>query len=319
MFAQLFGRLFWIPTFACIAAGFWLPGDYSGLTFTVPALLGGILFFPCLKVRLGEVREHLGDAGLPRRVAGLSALKLLVFPLCVYLIMRLIAPEWAPGVALVAMMPVGLTSMAFTDLNHGNRVLALIQVLVTSLLAPLTVPLLLLLVTPVPADGLWSAMAGRAGYIITLLAIPFLAAQGLRVVAADFIDRHPAWWTRGSMFCSAVLAFAAIAVNRHAWADWPLSRMPLPLLLACIAVAVTVAGSWLVARWLRPGDAIAFACGVLYLNNGLAVAFATRFFHGQAEMVLPAALMTIPMVTAMAISGALWQRQRESALAQPAS
>jgi len=270
--------------------------------------LGGILFFPCLKVRPSEVATQLGDPGLPRRVAILTMLKLLVFPLATYAVVWSIAPTWAPGVTLVAMMPAGLTSLAFTDLNHGNRTKALILVAVTSVLSPLTVPLLLTTIAPIHSDDLVATLVQRAIYIVTLLAAPFLAAQMLRRVAHRFIDRHPLWWTQGSMVCSCALGFASIAINRQAWAGWSVGQMMIPLALGCASVGLTALGCWITGRRLARPDAIAFTCGALFLNNGLAVAFGNRFFPGQVEMVLPAALIIIPMVLAMAFAGAGWRR-----------
>ena len=309
MLAHLFQRHFWVPAFLAIAAGFLLPGTYEGWTWSIPWQLGGILFCSCLKVRFEEVRDHLRDPGLPLRIAGLTSLKLLIFPLVAWAAVRPLAADWAPGVALVMMMPAGLTSLAFTDLNQGNRVLALFTLIATSLLSPLTVPLLLLSVTPLHSEGMWGAMAERATYILFLLAAPFAAAQGIRRYARDFIDRHPAWWTQGAMMFSILLAFTATAANRRHWAHWSAGALAMPVLLTGIAMALTGLGCWLAGRHLAHRDTIAFACGALFLNNGLSVAFATRFFPDEPRMVLPAVLITVWMWVAMALVGGLVRRR----------
>jgi predicted Na+-dependent transporter len=312
--AFLFGRHFWIPAFAAIAAGFWLPGEYSGWTPSVPWLLGGILFCSCLKVRLAEMHEHLGDTGLLLRQFFLTGIKLLAFPLLVFAALYPLVPEWAPGLALVAMMPAGVTSMAFTDISRGNHTLALLNVLTTSAASPLTVPILLLFIAPVAAGGAWAVMAERAGYILLLLLIPFLAAQLVRRFAADFIARHDDWWSKAAMMFSCALSFVATAVSREQWAQWPASDFIAPLLLSCLVQVITIIGCLLVARRLTTGDAIAFACGALFVNNGLAVALTTRFFPGQPRMVLPAVLIAIPMWVSMSLlERAMRQRRNDHA------
>lgn len=312
MLTQLFQRHFWIPAFLAIAAGFWLPGDYRGWTWTIPWLLGGILFCSCLKVRFTEVRHHLRDPGLPGRVTWLALVKLLLFPLAVWAVVVPLRPDWAPGLALVMMMPAGLTSLAFTDLNQGNRVLALFVLVATSVLSPLTVPLLLLFMAPVQDAGVWSAMAERAAYIMFLLAAPFTAAQLVRRTATDFIDRHPTWWTQGAMMCSVLLAFASTAAMRPHWQDWSGTELAMPLVLTGVGSAMAGAGCWLVGRRLARADAIAFTCGALFVNNGLSVAFATRFFPGEPRMVLPGVLNGVWMWAGMALLGLVLHRRMES-------
>lgn len=309
MLAQLFQRHFWFPAFLAIAAGFWLPGDYQGWTWSIPWLLGGILFCSCLKVRFGEVREHLRDPGLPARVAWLTSLKLLVFPLAVWAVVWLLVRDWAPGIALVMMMPMGLTSLAFADLNRGNHVLALLTLVATSVVSPLTIPVLLMLMTTVHGDGVWGAVAERAVYIMFLLAAPFTAAQLIRRAATAFVDRHPTWWTQGSMMFSVLLAFTSTAAMRPHWAHWSVGELLMPLVLTGLATAMTGTGCWLVGRRLARADAIAFTCGALFVNNGLSVAFATRFFPGEPRMVLPGVLNGVWMWAGMALLGAVLHRR----------
>lgn len=309
MLDLLLHRHFWILAFLAIAAGFLLPGDYQGWAWSIPWQLGGILFCSCLKVRFAELGPHLRDVGLPGRVAWLSALKLLIFPFVIWALTRPLMPDWAPGLALVMMMPAGLTSLAFTDLHQGNRIAALVILVANSLLSPLTVPLLLMVMAPVAIDGAWGVMAERAVYILFLLAVPFCVAQIVRRCAVDFIDRHPTWWTRGAMVFSILLSFTATAAMRRQWEHWSGLELLTPLVLTGFATALTGMGCWLASRRLAQGDAIAFTCGALFVNNGLAVAFAARFFPGDPRMVLPSVLNGVWMWAGMALLGIILRRR----------
>lgn len=304
---SLLGRHFWLPSYVAMGLGFTLPGDdWSQLTPGVPLLLGGILFFSCLRIPLAAVRDAVCDRSRWGRVAWLSALKLLAIPLAAWALVRLVAPEWAAGVLLVVAMPAGLSSIALTDLQRGSAVLALLLVVATSLLCPLTVPGMLAVFAGGAPDLV--AVAGRALYILMLLATPFAAAQLVRRLAPALVARHHHRWGRGAITCSVLLVMTAVLVARPAWRDFAPADFWLPLGLVVGATLMTLGAALLAARRLAHDESVAFACAALYMNNGLAVAFATRFFPGQAHMLLPAVAMQVPMIGAVALLGLLPRR-----------
>src|SRR3954467_7537560 len=98
-----------------LALGFLLPGDWQWLRPTIPWFLGGILYFSCLKIALRETAVAISDRSSWLRLGWLSAVKLLVIPLIAYAVTWLIAPAWAPGILLLAMMPAGFACLAFAS------------------------------------------------------------------------------------------------------------------------------------------------------------------------------------------------------------
>lgn len=304
---SLVGPYFWIPSYLALGLGFVLPGeDWSVLSPLVPVLLGGILFFSCLRIPFASVRGAVCDRSRWGRVAWLGALKLLAIPLAAWGLTRLVAPEWAAGVLLVVAMPAGLSSIALTDLQRGSAVLALLLVVATSLLSPLTVPGLLAVFAGGAPDAL--AVAGRALYILALLAVPFALAQGVRAAVPALVARHHHRWGRGAITCSVLLVLTAVLVARPAWRGFAPADFLLPLGLVVGATLVTWGAALLAARRLPQDESVAFACAALYMNNGLAVAFAARFFPGQAHMLLPAVAMQVPMIGAVALLGLMPRR-----------
>ncbi len=302
--ASLLGARFWIPAYLTFALGFVVPGPWDDLRFLVPLLLGGILYFTCLKLPLPDILAAVLDRRRWRQVGWMTTVKLLGLPLAAAALTWCIAPRWAPGMLLVCAMPAGLSSVAFTDILKGNHVLALLVVAATSVLCPLTVPALLLAADPAAGIAV-TAVAGRALYILALLAVPFALAQLTRHLRPGFVTRHHGRWSMGAVVCSCLLGMVSVACNRGLWQGWAPHDLLAPLgLVSLVSLGILGLGAWS-RRWVGGHDAVAFACCIAYMNNGLAVAFAVRFYHDEPLMILPAVLIQIPMIGSVALIGRL--------------
>jgi predicted Na+-dependent transporter len=316
--ASLLGSRFWIPAYVCFFLGFVIPGQWESLRFVVPLCLGGILYFTCLKLPLHEVVGAITDRTRWRQVSWMTAIKLLVLPLVAWAMALVIAPQWAPGVLLVCAMPAGLSSIAFTDIVKGNHVLALLLVLAGSMLCPLSVPGLLLALGPsTHLDP--TVVMERAGYILTLLTVPFILAQLTRRFAHAVVVRHHQRWGAGAVISSCLLGLVSVLVNRDLWAAWTISQLLTPLALVCFLSACILVFGWWIQRLIGEHDAKAFTCGCAYMNNGLAIAFAVRFFHDDPTMVLPAVLMQIPMIGSVALIGRFGKQAQPAPVSSLAS
>jgi len=316
MFAALFGRLFWLPAYSALLLGLFLPGDYSGLRPLIPLGVGGILFFTCLKVRLDSVGRELRGGRAWGRLCLLCLLKLLVYPLLLWLPMLWLLPAWSPGLLLVAAMPAGLASAAFTDLHRGNTSLALLMILSTSLLCPLLVPPLIAWarsMADLPEAGMDpSRLAQQAGYILVILLVPFLLAQGLRRAAPAFVARHHLWWGPAAVASLCLMIFLSVASNRVSWSTSSWGMIGVGLLAVCAMSAAFLMIGWLHRASLGRSEAVAITCNCVYMNNGLGMAFASAFFADEAQMILPSVLMQVPMVIGVANVGKVVGKLRTS-------
>lgn len=302
MLRSLLGHHFWIPSYIALALGMWLPGDWEWVRPGVPLFLGGILFFTCLRIPFGEVIDGLRDRAMLRRAAVMTLLKLMLMPALAWVIAILVAPAWAPGLVLVCAAPAGMSSVTLTDLHRGDRVLALFLILATSLACPLTIPLTMTLVHPGAAPEPVQ-LAGRALYTLALLAIPFTAAQLLRIAFPRQVARGMTWWGPCSVLCLVILILIATAANQAAWRGSPASSFLIPFALVTGVTLLSLGVSLWLRRIFPPTSTTAFACASLYMNNGLAIAYASAFHQGEAEVILPAFLMQVPMVAAVVLWG----------------
>ena len=146
-------------------------------------------------------------------------------------------------------------------------------------------------------------MASQTLYILALLAIPFAAAQALRYLFPRQIARGQTWWGPCAILSLLILILIASAGNQAAWRGWQPTAFLLPLALVTGATLLALGVALWVRRIFAPTAATAFACAALYMNNGLAVAYASRFHPGEAEVILPCFLMQVPMVAAVVLWG----------------
>ena len=314
--ASLFGKRFWIAGYAALAGGLFLPIEVPHARQAIVPVLGLVLFFSCLKLELASVFAALRGRTALGRVAGLTALKLVVLPVTAWLLARLVAPSFSLGVLLVAAMPAGMASVAFTDVHRGHVALALVLLVSTSLLCPLTVPLLLEAAIAIEGASIPAAsggdLAGRAAFIALLLVVPFALAQLLRRVAPRFVARHAVRFTPLALVALTVMIFLATTATRAAWFARGFKELLPPLLATSLASAVFLAAAVALGRRRPRADAVACACGAVFLNHGLGVAFGLGFFGQYPTVYLPAILMVVPMVWVVtAVAGVVgWHRDR---------
>jgi predicted Na+-dependent transporter len=211
-------------------------------------------------------------------------------------------------------MPAGFACLAFADLLNGNRITTLLLLLATSALVPLTAPLLL--AGCVGTTVSWSAIGHEAGYIALLLISPFTLAQLTRTLAPALVARHFERWNYGSIASACILVFVGAAVNRDSWQHLPNLDILIALGLTILATVVSAGCALLCGRVLPRGDAIAFTCIAIYMNNGLAMAFATQFYPGNPYMLLPTIVVQVPIMIGVPLMNWFMERaHRKSATA----
>jgi predicted Na+-dependent transporter len=124
-----------------VLIGLFLPGVESVPDVYVPYILGVMVFFLCAKITMKEIQ------GLPIREALLFyVLRFICFPVGLYAISHLIVPEFAVGILLIALMPVGVTTPTLVGTLQGSVALAFVLTVVSNLLAPFVIPLAFLAV-----------------------------------------------------------------------------------------------------------------------------------------------------------------------------
>jgi predicted Na+-dependent transporter len=116
------------------------------------------------------------------------------------------------------------------------------------------------------------------------------------------VERHRQGLTGLSILSLTLLIMAIMAsvsgrfkalIGQHPW-----SAVGLLLFMGLFSASMHLAGYFL-APWRPVGDRAAVSINSAYVNNGLAMVFATTFFKGNDFAVLPAIFLEIPMVLAI--------------------
>jgi predicted Na+-dependent transporter len=99
-------------------------------------LISMAIFFSCSRVSMQELRQIKISAALAFYVV-----RFVLFP--IYWVAKALIPDYAMGIFLVALAPVGASATAAASICGANSSLALSSTIITNALAPLIMPLLI--------------------------------------------------------------------------------------------------------------------------------------------------------------------------------
>ncbi|WP_410218770.1 bile acid:sodium symporter family protein [Paracoccus sp. (in: a-proteobacteria)] len=283
--SRLVGNSFalWVLLFAIL--GFLFPDVFRQLTPWIVTLLGIIMFGMGLTISgrdFAEVLRRPFDVGI-----GVVA-QFLIMPLLAVVLTRLIPmqPEVAAGVILVGCCPGGTSSNVMTYLAKGDTALSVACTSVTTLMAPIVTPFLMLMLAseylPVDAGAMFLsilkvvllplALGFAAQRLVPGLVraavpmLPLVSVTGIVLIVAAVVGA-----SKGAIVQSGLMIFAVVVLHNG-------------LGYVIGFLAARAAGLDLPRR-----KAIAIEVGMQ--NSGLAAALATAYFSPLAAV--PAAIFSV--------------------------
>lgn len=271
---------------ASLAVGLFVPDIGARLSPYSTFFLQVIFFLSSLKLDFGTLAA---EAKAFRTVAMVNVYMLVAFPVVTYLVARVVAPEYALPLLLLAAMPAGMTSPLLAELVGGSVALALVLTMSTSLLAPITVPLVVKLLAgsavTVPVLKMFLSL-------FTVIVVPFILAQIVRRLAHDRIKATFATFKPISI---TLLGLLIIGVVSQRAAE---IRGNVGLFVGALVVLTVfffllhIAGYWGVPG-LGRGQRLATTVCLTYMNFTLAIYLAGKFFP-QPEVLVPVVLSVFP-------------------------
>jgi bile acid:Na+ symporter, BASS family len=279
--------------FCSIAAGIGLP-EYTTVFSPYPfVLLMVVLFFSFLKIEFVNAFHEMRKAVSILFV--LCLLKLLVLPVALFFLTRAVLPEYALPVLLLSGISTGVVAPFISSLLNASTLLVLMMVVISSLLAPFSLPALVKLLVGQTLDLSFLAMVKTLAMLVLL---PALAATLLRYAAPSFPKK-----VERIQYPLSVVIFACINLGVFSkYSSYFRQRLEKVAEVVLIAFALSLVYHivGLLVTWGRRGeDRLAGAVSLAYMNNVLIVVFSSQFFGPlsptlAAVYMLPFFVMIVP-------------------------
>lgn len=279
---------FWIFMISGILMGLIWPAGGAALIPFLEPLLMMMLFLVFLKIDLIQVLHNIKNIKLMLYLIGMS---LFIIPAMVYLIARFIDEKLAIGLLLLTAMPAGTASPALTDLLKGNSAMAMSLAILTSLVAPFSVPALFTLFnfTNISIDGF-----GMFKTLALLVFVPMICSEIFKKVNRNFIESCQYSFSAINVVLIFFIVYAAIGYQ----ADVILSNFSQLLMqlfwLYIVFIILHLIGYFMVFQ-MEKGDKIAVSVTNTYMNNSIAIILAAAFF--DPSVLILAILSELPWNT----------------------
>ncbi len=257
---------------------------YTGL------LLQLVFFASGLKLDLKVMLTELRDTKL---VVMVVLLRLVVFPLFVFLIASQFFPAWTVPFVLIAAMPAGMTSPLFVDMVRGNVPLSLLLTLATSIFSVGTLPFVLdflggdvLLYDPL--------IMFRTLFVVML--VPIVLAQIVRMSSfGQFLIGRSHHVVRISSIFMLWLLIATITSKHSTALLEGFHRGDIAPIFLALTVSFVVFHifSYVICFWRSQRDRLTVTLSLSYMNFTLAIFLAETLFR-DPPMILIVILSMLP-------------------------
>lgn len=273
----------WVILFAVL--GYVMPDTFKQLTPWIVSLLGIIMFGMGLTISGKDFQEVLRrplDVGL-----GVLA-QFLIMPLLAVVLTKLIPmpAEIAAGVILVGCCPGGTSSNVMTYLSKGDVALSVACTSVTTLLAPIVTPFLVLMLASeyLPVDA-WAMFLSIVKVVLLPLGLGFIAQKLLPGIVRAAVPALPLVSVTGIVLIVA----AVVGASKGAIAQSGLLIFAVVVLHNGLGYLIGYLAARAGGLSMAKRKAIAIEVGMQ--NSGLGAALATAYFSPLAAV--PSAIFSV--------------------------
>ncbi len=230
-----------------------------------------MLFMVFLKTDVAQILQKMRNY---RQVLFFTCMYMLAIPVFFYLTALPFDRKTAIGLMLLTAMPAGAASPALTDIARGNTALSASIVITTSLIAPVTVPLLFRLLNISDLSvNYWLVFKDLA----MLIFIPMLASQLIKRCCLSFITKSSHLFTSLNVLLLSVMVYTIIGSQSRTILDKPVAILWQTGLLYIVFILLHAMGYLIGFKEDRKGK-IATVVGAAYMNNAMAIVLAAVYF-----------------------------------------
>ena len=292
-----------VAVFGSLGLALAWPGLGTPLAPLLTYFLIGLLFLSFLQLDPREVWSSWKEHGLILLLLG--AIKLLALPMVLYFPFHWFWPEYALPVLLLSGISTGVVAPFISGLVGAQTPLVLGLVVLTSLVAPFSLPLLVKVLAGEELRLSFMAMFRVLALIIFLPAFLALAVKKISPGFTSLISRirYPL-----SLIFFILINLAVFSRHQAFFQDRPLELLNATLIAYLLSIVFHGVG-WGLFRGQEVGVRLAQAVSLAYVNNILVVVFSARFF-GPLSPTL-AAMYLLPFFTLIVPLRLLGERSRK--------
>jgi BASS family bile acid:Na+ symporter len=223
--------------------------------------------------------------------------QVVLLPLVAFLLLSIwrIDPALAVGVMIIAACPGGVTSNLMTYLARGDTALSVSLTAVISLLAIVTLPLIVGLSISHFMDAATApdlSIGATVGGVFAITAVPVIIGMTVNHFAPAFARKFERIARIVASLLFVVIIAGAIFAERNNIVGYFLQAGPVTLALNLTMMALALAIARVAGLGARQRTAITLECG---LQNGTLAVFVAATLIGSREMMVPGAIYSLLM------------------------
>ncbi|NQU83714.1 MAG: bile acid:sodium symporter [Parcubacteria group bacterium] len=270
-----------------LAAGIIFPAQAIKLAPYSTIFLGIIFFFSALKIDLKEVVGYLKDK---KMLVVVNLFMLIILPIIVYYTTLAVIPELAIAFLILAAMPSGMTAPLLSEICGGRQSLALVLTISTSLLAPITVPLVIQIIIGTDITISFIEMFFALAKVIF---IPFALANFVKYFWKSKIKATHFTFKPISIILLGLLIMGIIAKQSETIMTNLQGQFLIYLALLFVLFAVLHVIGYFTIFWRHKRDRISTTVCLTYMNFTLAIYLVGEFFT-EPNIIIPVVLSVLP-------------------------
>lgn len=272
-------KYFWVFFIAGLVLGLVAPVYNDFLMTLLKPFLMIMLFLVFLKTDVGQIFKKIRNY---KQMTFLALSFMIVIPLLFYFVLKTFDQEFAVGILLLTAMPAAVASPALTDIVKGNTALSTSIVIITSIIAPFTVPFLFWLIQ---FDDLsvspWWLLKDLAMIII----VPVLASQAIKKYSTRFIVKKAHQLTSVNILILSLMVYIAMGSQRDVIVNDFTGILWHTFLLYLVFIVLHVLGHFMGFAEDHKGK-IAITIASAYKNNGMAIVLAALYFEPSVLVLM---------------------------------
>ncbi len=265
--------------------GLFYPKLVLGMVNWSTFFLALIFFLSSLKIDLKEVKKFFSDIPLLLLV---NIFALFVLPIFVYYLFNLFWPSLAIAFLILSAMPVGMTAPLLTEISGGRQSMALVLTITTSLLAPVTVPLIIkILAGASVVVSFWDMFI----LLATVIYVPFILAQIIKKYWQGIINKTEYLFKPISVILLGLLIVVIVAKQSDmiwgGFSNWLYIES-----LFIFFIILHILG-YFIMFWKQREYKLTISVCLTYMNFTLAIELVNNFFT-EPNILIPVVFSVIP-------------------------